>query len=416
MNPYPPVIILRTQTIMKAFHYLSLFLLLPLLFASCLDEEENRAGVVSIQLVAPEGYPDFDFDGMTVTLTSQSGQGTTYTSPSSPTGLTKFNVEYGEYAATVHHQTVAGIVFNGRVESILLIPEKENATEAIKLPLSQAQTNALVIKEIYYGGCLDKEGEWYNSDQYVTLYNNSDEMIYLDGLCVAMVNPTTNQTQSPWMKENPDMKLIPVHDYTWQFPGNGTDHPLNPRTSTTIATNAVNHTGGEYGHPGSVDLSKVNWAFWDEGLPKQAVPAPGVVPMKLLWRINPLGTRYTLSAAGPALMVFSLPGIESAETYVKDPNHNRPQPGANLQGLKYLMVPREWVIDCVDCVENALQVSNCRVPATLNLRPAYLPQGWYKGASLVRRQRTTADGHIAYQDTNNAAEDLVVSTPLLKGH
>ena len=79
-----------------------------------------------------------------------------------------------------------------------------------------------VIKEIYFGGCKGLNNEEYKDDQYVTLYNNSDQTIYLDGLCLGIVDPGNN-LESPWMNYT-DMKRIPVNDLTWQFPGSGKEY------------------------------------------------------------------------------------------------------------------------------------------------------------------------------------------------
>lgn len=398
---------------MKTFHSLSLFLLLPLLLVACLDEETNPSCAVSIQLVAPEGYPDFDFDGMTVALTSKSGQGTAYTSPCSPTGLARFQVEYGEYAASAHHQTSTGAIFNGRIESILLIPEKADATTAIPLPLAQARTNALVIKEIYYGGCKDKKGKNYRKDQYITLYNNSTETLYLDGLCVAVIDFQYNTSPSPWM-EHTDMERIPVLDFAWQFPGHGTEHPLAPGAETTIATNAVDHTGGAYGHPNSVDLSAVEWGFYDIEAFEGQVITPGVKQMKLLSRTNPFGIWYQFSVPTLPIMIFSLPGVD-ADAYVSHPANREPRPMADDQERKYLMIPRQWVIDCVECTKDASTLAYKRVPEALDFKAIYMPEGTDKGYSLIRRHTTTSTGQVVYQDTNHSAEDMIVSpTPALQ--
>ena len=46
----------------------------------------------------------------------------------------------------------------------------------------------------------------------------------------------------------------------WQFPGTGTDYPLQPGEETIIAINAINHMDIA---SQSVDLSKADFAFWD---------------------------------------------------------------------------------------------------------------------------------------------------------
>lgn len=395
---------------MKTIHYLSL-LLLALAFVAC-QEEENTSCAVSIRVTAPEEYPGLTFDGMKVTLTSKSGQATGYTATCSAEGVAAFQVEYGEYSAEVHHQTPAGVILNGRVETILLTPEKGGATEPITMKLTRAQTNALVIKEIYYGGCKDKNGKSYIADQYVTLYNNSNETLYLDGLCVAVVDFGQNGEDSPWI-DHKDGKRIPVKDHTWQFPGGGTDYPLAPGAETTIATNAVDHIGGEYGHTNSVNLSQVDWGFYHESFALQAVPAPGVMPLKLLLRTNPMGTKFQFGTTNLSLMVFRLPA--DAEAYVANPDNLERQPENDLSTKMYLMVPHEWVIDCASATQDVNEQVYQHVLPALDYKAAYMPDGPYQGNALIRRQTAPIiDGRVVYQDTNNSSADMQVTSATLK--
>lgn len=386
---------------MKKGFYLLLVLLLFL--ASCSDDE-NRSSSVYIQLLPPDGYSTLPYEEMEVTLTNKD-QGTMYSLHCSSTGQASFNVEPGYYTASVHYQAASGLVFSGRIESLSLL--RDEAEAIIELPLLLAKTSALVIKEIYFGGCKGQNNKDYQADQYVTLYNNSDQIIYLDGLCLGIVDPGYNQ-ESPWMNYT-DMERIPVNDLTWQFPGSGKEYPLAPGEETTIATNAVDHTGGEYQHANSVDLSGVDWGFWDVNLERQTIAA-GVKPMALLVNLNPLLVMYSLPVFGPTFMVFSLQ--ESPEKYVQNPENREPRPKANNQDKQYLMVPKEWVIDCVECVKDI--DSPKRVPNELDNGKCYIPGDRYSGRSIIRKKAGTTDGRTIYQDTNNSTEDMEVTSATLK--
>lgn len=392
---------------MKGIHYLSLFFLI-LLLSACSDEE-NPSCAVDVQVLFPDGYTTLPLDGVTVTLTNRAG-GTAYTTLCSAGGVAEFNVEPGEYAASVHHQTATGLVFNGRIESLSLLPDGATSPRRVELALTRAKTHALVIKEIYYGGCKGRASEEYMDDQYITLYNNSDETVYLDGLCLAEVDFSLG-LESPWMELNPNMPRIPAGYFTWQFPGNGQDYPLLLGAETTIAFNAVDHTGGEYGHLNSINLSTVDWGIHKEGLIN--VIAPGVKPMNPLLHVG-TSNKADLSTWGPTVMLFSLP-VPDAQAYVKDPANREMEPDfwGNPDEL-FLMIPREWVIDCVECVFSTEELSMKRVPADLDSDAAYIPGGNYQGKSLIRQKSASTNGRTTYQDTNNSAKDLEVSTPLLK--
>lgn len=376
---------------------------LALVSTSCSDDEDHPYDV-QIKLLPPDGFSTLSYGEMEVTLTNKN-VGTVYSMHCSSTGLASFSVEPGYYSVSVHYQTTAGLIFSGRIESLSLMQGQEAGI--IELPLTQAKSNALVIKEIYFGGCKGLNNEDYQADQYVTLYNNSNETIYLDGLCVAVVDPGSNM-ESPWM-EHTDMRRIPVNDLTWQFPGSGKEYPLEPGEETTIATNAVDHTGGEFQHANSVDLSKVDWGFWDVSLKRQNITA-GVKPMKLLLNLNPTLVMYAFPVFGPTIMVFSLQ--DSPTAYVADPDNHESRPKANNQNREFLMIPQEWVIDCVECVRDVN--SPKRVPNELDNGKCYISGERYSGRSIIRKKKETIDGRVVYQDTNNSSEDIEVTYATLK--
>lgn len=382
-----------------------LFLVLKLFMVSC-TEEGNLPYVVRIRLLSPEGYPALPLEKMKVTLTNKE-LGTVYSSPSSVDGVASFTIESGYYAVSVHYQTKAGLIFSGRIESLSLFSGHEENPDIIDLPLLQSETSALIIKEIYFGGCKGVLNEDYQADQYVTLYNNSDQTIYLDGLCVGVVDPG-NSLESPWIQQT-DMKRIPVNDLTWQFPGSGREYPLHPGEETTIATNAVDHTGGEFQHTNSVDLSSVDWGFWDASLPRQNITA-GVKPMKLLANLNPFLIMYAFPVGGPTFMVFDLQ--DSPEEYVQNPDNREPRPGVANRDKRYLMIPHEWILDCIECVRDASAPK--RVPGVLDNGKCYIPGKRYSGRSVIRKKAGTAEGRSIYQDTNNSSDDMEVSYPSLK--
>lgn len=387
----------------------SLFLLFILLLSAC-SEEEIRSCAVNVQVVFPEDYATQPFDDMKVTLTNKAG-GTAYTSPCSFAGVAAFDVEPGDYAASVYYQTATGLVFNGRIESLSLMPDDGGASpRTVELSLLYVKTNALVIKEIYYDGCFGREGEGYEDDQYITLCNNSDETLYLDGLCVAEVDFSLAD-ESPWMQRDPNMLRIPAGNFTWQFPGNGQNYPLLPGAETTIARNAVDHTGGEYQHPNSVNLSDVDWGFYHPTL--KNVSAPGVKPMNMLLRVG-TSTGFGFSLWGPTVMLFALP-VSDVQVYVADPANREMRPGREAQpGKEYLMIPREWVIDCIECVFSEDELPLKRVPVDLDAGAIYIPGWGDTGKSLIRKRSVTSDGRTMYQDTNNSAQDFEISTPSLK--
>ncbi len=106
----------------------------------------------------------------------------------------------------------------------------------------------IVINEIYYCGP-ENSGRFYN-DQYIELYNNSDEVHYLDGLIIAKVKP----------KSQADDKFLTI--YSYRFPSEGTSYPVAPGQFVLIAQTARDYIAD--GLENSIDLSIADWEFYDE--------------------------------------------------------------------------------------------------------------------------------------------------------
>ena len=387
---------------MKTYHILTL--LVVFLFTGCLEEEKMSIGA-RIKVNMPEGFEDISLEGIGVKLYSTTS-GLTYTSQCDASGIATFNAEYGFYEAVAQlrergENTID--IFNERMERIVL-NENTKDGDTYTINLSHAKLQQLIIKEIYYAGCRKNDGSNYLLDAYMSIYNNSDEVAYLDSLCIGTVYPTSSSSTNDLI--NPDGSLgdeIPIFMMAWQFPGTGKDYPLQPGEETIIALNAINHVNIA---SQSVDLSKADFAFYDPQLTKATVPAPKVEPLNLIWRNN--GTAYTISAQGPAMVIFKVPtsAATSAQAYAEDAQNIKQNPVKPNATNRYLMIPKDWVIDGVECVVSASS-ANKRIPNNIDAGFTYIPTK-NLGNSVCRKIDEIIDGRIIYMDTNNSSEDFEV--------
>lgn len=98
------------------------------------------------------------------------------------------------------------------------------------------------INEIYY--CGPENNQFYFYDQFIELYNSSDETLYLDGLIVCRI-----YHMSTWVT------------YIFQFPGTpivGREYPIHPGQFVVLAQDAIDHRKII---PKSIDLSHADWEF-----------------------------------------------------------------------------------------------------------------------------------------------------------
>ena len=86
-----------------------------------------------------------------------------------------------------------------------------------------------VIAEIFIPGTYNEAGKQYNGDQYIRIYNNSDKVLYADGL---IFMESQFQTTQKYQSVDPDImdEAIAVGSVV-AVPGSGTDYPVQPGES-----------------------------------------------------------------------------------------------------------------------------------------------------------------------------------------
>ncbi len=97
------------------------------------------------------------------------------------------------------------------------------------------------INELYVGGPAD--AGYFFKDQYVELYNAGTQTEYLDGKIICRLSSNITKVT-----------------YIFQFPGTGTDYPIQPGEYKVCAQSAVNW---KEQYPTSIDLSNADFEFYN---------------------------------------------------------------------------------------------------------------------------------------------------------
>lgn len=116
-----------------------------------------------------------------------------------------------------------------------------------------------LISEIFFADTQTPEGKQYGSgDQYFELYNNSNEVLYADGLCIAETELMSTDKLSEY---SPDIRndSVPVSS-VYMIPGSGKEYPVKPGETLLISDVAIDHRAN---NSNSFDLSKSDFEWFD---------------------------------------------------------------------------------------------------------------------------------------------------------
>ncbi|MBO8130411.1 MAG: DUF4876 domain-containing protein [Candidatus Marinimicrobia bacterium] len=126
------------------------------------------------------------------------------------------------------------------IGSKIVEPDSFFINDTLEL-LKENEGAGLKINEIYVSGA--KSDNFYFYDQFIELYNSSEDTLYLDGMIVCRVGNINS------------VKFI------FRFPGEsvtGRQYPVPPHSFVVLAHDAYDHTKNV---ESSVDLSNADWEF-----------------------------------------------------------------------------------------------------------------------------------------------------------
>lgn len=270
--------------------------------------------------------------------------------------------------------------------------------DIVELSLEASTVSSLVFKEIYYAGVKYQSvagaSTNYFYEQFYEIYNNSDEVVFLDSMCISNVYPTSGVPA----EFDPSLSDFLFGMSVWMIPGSGQDVPLEPGKSVVIALSGRNHKEVS---ESLLDLSVADYEAYVDKLDGSApldYPVPNLLPV--FWKQSASVKQWLTSVMGSGMAIYKLP-------YPFDENDTA-KPLNSTAATVYVKIPKSAVLDAVDCLKDDTKYSEKRFPAHLDAGYATVKQT-YNGKSISRKiLQTTAEGRIVFQDTNNSSEDFDV--------
>lgn len=377
---------------------------------------------LNIQLVYPDKYSSLARAGVAVKVINPSN-GVEYDLTTDAKGACSADLQYGFYRVSVSDKGVSesGTIplFNKSIDAVKLKDTTASAID-LKVDLVLSYSSQLVIKELYFAGCFNPTtNKTYFSDAYMTIYNNSDQVAYLDSLCFGCAD-AYNSLSSPSVWSYTDANgqkvirdSIPITEAVWQWPGTGTTFPVQPgKYAVLVIRGAINHTAV---NPNSVDLSKSDYyvCYNSRYTNKTFNPTPSSNLaghwLDLLWKQG-TSTAYAFSINSPTALIFKIQG-NTAQGFINDPNNRSRKPGTS-SAMEYIMVPSSFVLDAVEVMRSTTEYK--RLPASVDASYVLFPPAAnsYKGHSVYRivdEAATAKAGRTILQDTNNSLADFAIS-------
>jgi hypothetical protein len=316
------------------------------------------------------------------------------------------------------------IVFNGALSAQSIT----TTSSSISLTLQAGRVGDLVIKQVYFAGSDRVEGALFR-DQFVELYNNSNDTLFLDGLYVMGVLGRSStsvdedtQADGQWNWQNSigmpsdiDANADFLYGkWIYQFPGTGEEYPVLPGQSVVVAQTAVNHKAPFTGNEGepvtvinpdlTIDLSEADFEVYlaeDGGRPLESdIDNPNVPNMV---NIYAFGRDFILDALGrEAVVIFrSEQPVTSLPTY-PTPNTSEIRDNTRL----YYQIPKSLIIDGVEGQPSPTNQVPKKLQTDIDASYTFVPAGSYSSESVIRKVARTFGDRVVLQDSNNSEQDF----------
>ncbi len=232
----------------------------------------------------------------------------------------------------------------------------------------------IVISEIYACGAPGAGLYWH--DKYMEVYNQTDSVIYLDGIIVAVVYSSSYLGQN--YVDDPEY----VHSKSvWIFPGSGNDYPLQPGEFAVCATDAIDH---RVNAPESVDLANVKFEFYKDDAPD--IDNPDVPNMIKIYQ--PSGFDWLIGGEQGAIVIAKMP-VDSLKWFGDQ-----------------LLIPYRYVLDGVEYLKDPTKLENKILNHSIDGGGTGGIQ-FYSGKSM-ERIALNIEGKMILKDDNNSSVDFVV--------
>ncbi len=273
---------------------------------------------------------------------------------------------------------------------------------------------SLVFSEIYACSSLDAAGKGNIQDSYFRIYNNTDHIIYADGIAIAeglYANTTALSILTPeYLPQNRFMVSA-----LYAIPGNGTDVAIQPGESLKIVDQAIDWT--EQVTP-ALNHTDADFEWYDESTNANKDIDNVEVPNLIKIYSSTLSFWFPNRQCNQSYALVKLPEGMTSEIYLEEcPTGAFDYTMATVPDRKFTRnnvhwIPNDWIIDGVNLSPTSTFKQTFLSPA---IDKSYAAIGekvdltQNAGKKFKRKVLgTSADGNIVLVDNNDSANDFEV--------
>lgn len=243
---------------------------------------------------------------------------------------------------------------------------------------SEVGNSPLVISEIY--ACGPEGSGLYYHDKYVEIFNNSDSVIYLDGIMVAI--QFSSSVYGLNYRDDPEY----VHSKNiWMFPGSGKEYPIEPGQFVLCAEDAIDH---RINAPNSVDQSHADFEFYKDDAPD--IDNPAIPNMIKIYQQS--GNDWLIGGEKGAIILASFP----ADSLIPYDDQ--------------FLIPYRALFDGVEYSDDPTQLDKKILNQGIDAGATGGIQ-FYTGKSMERVLLSDENGRKKLKDENNSSVDFMIISP-----
>lgn len=386
--------------------YILLSIAMAFLSWSCddpLTSGESARTSVAVTVEIPELPDGAQVVDRMLTFRNVSTGKTNEFSPNSEISLTPGLYDVG-FSARVLRQGAAETGLRATLSSVNITGQSVSLTMKA---YNNLVCDDLIIAEVFFTGTLRSSGNQYYGDDYIKLYNNTDHVIYADGITLFESKFLTTQKFN-YTPDIIDEAMTVQALYT--VPGSGTDVPVEPGEYLLLADTGIDH---RVSNPNSFDLSNADFEWYDVSTKPNNLDIDGPVANLDKWYC------YTLSfwvLHNRGFRTFGIARIPvDRDTYLKDYYYTYEYDQVTNVGTfpmsqSAYRLPNGWIVDVVTTSVEAMYVWQVCDPS--------IDCGWTNCGTMdhdksryfrsVRRKLlyVTDDGRAVFKDTNNSTVDF----------